>query len=225
MKQELKEKLLLLADKYEVEEFIMDDPIQFPHRYTDKADIEISGLIASGSLPVIEGHYQKWWPDWSRAFPECSISIYIKWRMEEISGSNISFIAITHGMISIYSARLCMLPTGSMGIWNPYLCHSLSSGTPLERLQSVFGHINGMPALSSASEAKKMCMFLRWMIRRDSPVDLGIWRSFSPSDLIILLTLMYIASRLILDWPMHVNAWKQHVALLMRCGKYGRMIR
>ena len=30
MKQELKEKLLLLADKYEVEEFIMDDPIQFP---------------------------------------------------------------------------------------------------------------------------------------------------------------------------------------------------
>ena len=47
MKQELKEKLLLLADKYEVEEFIMDDPIQFPHRYTDKADVEISGLIAS----------------------------------------------------------------------------------------------------------------------------------------------------------------------------------
>ena len=47
MKQELKEKLLLLADKYEVKEFIMDDPIQFPHRYTDKADIEISGLIAS----------------------------------------------------------------------------------------------------------------------------------------------------------------------------------
>ena len=30
-------------------------------------------------------------------------------------------------------------------------------------------------------------MFLRWMIRRDSPVDLGIWRSFSPSDLIIPL--------------------------------------
>ena len=44
-----------------------------------------------------------------------------------------------------------------------------------------------MPALSSASEAKKMCMFLRWMIRRDSPVDLGIWLSFSPSDLIIPL--------------------------------------
>ena len=30
-------------------------------------------------------------------------------------------------------------------------------------------------------------MFLRWMIRRDSPVDLGIWLIFSPSDLIIPL--------------------------------------
>ena len=36
MKQELKEKLLLLADKYEVEEFIMDDPIQFPDRFLDR---------------------------------------------------------------------------------------------------------------------------------------------------------------------------------------------
>ena len=34
MKQELKNKLAFLADKYEVAEFIMDDPIQFPHRYT-----------------------------------------------------------------------------------------------------------------------------------------------------------------------------------------------
>lgn len=47
MKQELKNKLAFLADKYEVAEFIMDDPIQFPHRYTGKADIEISALVAS----------------------------------------------------------------------------------------------------------------------------------------------------------------------------------
>ena len=47
MKQELKNKLAFLADKYEVAEFIMDDPVQFPHRYTGKADIEISALVAS----------------------------------------------------------------------------------------------------------------------------------------------------------------------------------
>lgn len=30
-------------------------------------------------------------------------------------------------------------------------------------------------------------MFLRWMIRRDSAVDFGIWRRMSPADLIIPL--------------------------------------
>lgn len=30
-------------------------------------------------------------------------------------------------------------------------------------------------------------MFLRWMIRRDSTVDFGIWRRMSPADLIIPL--------------------------------------
>lgn len=30
-------------------------------------------------------------------------------------------------------------------------------------------------------------MFLRWMVRKDSPVDLGIWQRVDPKDLIIPL--------------------------------------
>ena len=26
--------------------------------------------------------------------------------------------------------------------------------------------------------AKRLCMFLRWMVRNESPVDLGIWEHF-----------------------------------------------
>ena len=36
-----------LADKYETPEFIKDDPIQIPHRYTDKRDIEISAFVTA----------------------------------------------------------------------------------------------------------------------------------------------------------------------------------
>jgi hypothetical protein len=36
-----------LAEKYEKPEFISSDPIQFPHKFKDKADIEISGFISS----------------------------------------------------------------------------------------------------------------------------------------------------------------------------------
>ena len=148
MKQELKEKLLLLADKYEVEEFIMDDPIQFPHRYTDKADIEISGLIASW---IATGNRKAIIKSGDRIDHELFLNAPYRYILSEE--------------------------------WRKY--RGVTSS--FYRYYSVFGHINGMPALSSASEAKKMCMFLRWMIRRDSPVDLGIWRSFSPSDLIIPL--------------------------------------
>lgn len=36
-----------------------------------------------------------------------------------------------------------------------YLYESFETLSPLQRLQSVFGHINGMPEMSKTSEAKK----------------------------------------------------------------------
>ena len=36
-----------LVSKYETVDFIKNDPIQFPHRYCLKEDIEIAGFIAS----------------------------------------------------------------------------------------------------------------------------------------------------------------------------------
>ena len=36
-----------LAQRYETEDFIKDDPVQFPHRYKKAEDIEIAGFIAS----------------------------------------------------------------------------------------------------------------------------------------------------------------------------------
>lgn len=36
-----------LVEKYETVEFIKDDPIQFPHRFKNKDDIELAGFIAS----------------------------------------------------------------------------------------------------------------------------------------------------------------------------------
>ena len=30
-------------------------------------------------------------------------------------------------------------------------------------------------------------MFLRWMVRQDSPIDLGLWKWASPADLLIPL--------------------------------------
>ncbi len=36
-----------------------------------------------------------------------------------------------------------------------------------------------------AQANKRVNMFLRWMVRRNSPVDLGLWQWYSPKDLVM----------------------------------------
>ena len=44
---DIKNKLLMCAEIYHCADFITSDPVQFPHRYTLKQDIEISGLLTA----------------------------------------------------------------------------------------------------------------------------------------------------------------------------------
>ena len=46
----MKELLDSLAKKYETKNFISSDPIQFPHKYKEKEDIEISAFISSSDI-------------------------------------------------------------------------------------------------------------------------------------------------------------------------------
>ncbi|RQW77063.1 MAG: TIGR02757 family protein [Geobacter sp.] len=41
------------------------------------------------------------------------------------------------------------------------------------------------PSPASGSACKRLCMYLRWMVRPDDGIDLGIWRGISPAKLII----------------------------------------
>jgi len=43
----LKQNLDELAKIYETKDFIKDDPVQFPHRFSKKEDVEIAGFISS----------------------------------------------------------------------------------------------------------------------------------------------------------------------------------
>ena len=47
MNEETISSLIAAANKYETKAFINADPIQFPHRYTHRRDIEISAFISA----------------------------------------------------------------------------------------------------------------------------------------------------------------------------------
>ena len=53
-------------------------------------------------------------------------------------------------------------------------------------LEAAFSGCRVVPQ-GKNSAAKRLCMFLRWMVRRDSPVDTGLWNWAQPKDLIIPL--------------------------------------
>ncbi len=66
------------------------------------------------------------------------------------------------------------------------------------------------PSPSSGSACKRLCMYLRWMIRPDDGIDLGIWPSIPPAKLIIpvdahiqrICSLIGFTSRKQADWKM-----------------------
>ena len=87
-----------------------------------------------------------------------------------------------------------------MGIHHPHLLRLLTETIIDEMAKSDacdVNHANDLPLdfqeqeavgivpKNASSSCKRVCMFLRWMVRTDSPVDLGIW-----SDLISLRSLI-----------------------------------
>lgn len=183
MKEELKEQLKTWADKYNTIHFIANDPVQFPHRKRNncKQDIEISGFITAylsfgnrkqiikacdivdnlmGESPYKYVMDQKWKKDFD------SENLHSFYRMINYKQMNAVFNKLYHMYNSFESMEDCLL--------------SEYEGSPFERICRAF-------EISSKSPQKKINMFLRWMIRQDGIVDLGIWKNFSPTDLIIPL--------------------------------------
>ena len=46
MDKQLKDRLKYWERQYNTKHFIPADPVSFPHRFTEKRDIEISGLLS-----------------------------------------------------------------------------------------------------------------------------------------------------------------------------------
>lgn len=180
MTEDLKLQLLEWADIYHCTDFIENDPVQFPHRYTQKQDIEISGLLTAimsfgnrkqilkkadelhvrmGDSPYQYVLSRKWEKD----FPVADKSSF--YRMLSYSDFNGYFRRLNEAYSSFDSLEDALL---------------VHPGSPMEKLCAFL-------EVSAKSPQKKLNMFLRWMIRTESEVDLGIWRSYSRQDLIIPL--------------------------------------
>ena len=189
----LNDNLKRWAEQYETAEFIQSDPVQFPHRYDSRVNIEISAFvtawIAWGSRKQI---IQK--ADFiDREIFKCAPFHYImgtdyeykKQDWNQYKGDKTNFYrTFTYADFHDLCARLFDVYTAAESMEAALL---KSDKKPLEALQSLFGDVKGIPNMETKSGCKRLCMFLRWMCRRNSPVDFGLWTICDPRNLIIPL--------------------------------------
>lgn len=179
-KNELDTCLCKWAEEYHCSDFIAADPVQFPHRYTVKEDIEISGLLTAVLSFGNRIQILKKADELDRIMGHAPLAYVLsgKWRDDFPESDGRSFYRmLSYADVRGYFEKLYRVYAAGKTLEDALKEYK---GIPMQQLCSFLG-------VSDRSPQKKLNMFLRWMIRRDSEVDLGIWESFDRRDLIVPL--------------------------------------
>ena len=191
---ELKDFLDSKIEQYNHPNFIESDPIQVPHLFQKKEDIEIAGFltatIAWGNRKSIIANAKRMMQllDYSPYnfvlnHKETELKALLPFVHRTFNGDD--FIQFVESLKHIYKNH-----NGLEAIFSKYaekeslqksIHHFKNHFFEIEHLPRTKKHISD-PLKNSA--AKRINMFLRWMVRQDnSGVDFGIWTSLSPSQL------------------------------------------
>ncbi|ALJ04326.1 hypothetical protein APS56_03850 [Pseudalgibacter alginicilyticus] len=191
---ELKEFLNTKVAQYNNPKFIESDPIQIPHQFFKKEDIEISGFltatIAWGNRKSIIDNAKRMMQllddapyDFILNHGETDLRKLLPFVHRTFNGED--FIQFIVSLQHIYNNHKGLEAIFYKHSDKNSLQNSISNFKKtffeIEHLQRTQKHVSD-PLKNSA--AKRINMFLRWMVRNDKTgVDFGIWKSLSPNQL------------------------------------------
>lgn len=210
------------AAYYEQPDFIKDDPISIPHRFSKKQDIEIAGFFAAilawGNRTSIINSCNKLMLlmndapyDFIMNFKEKDLVPFMGFVHRTFNATDLFhfFIFLQYHYKTAKQASLEMAFTKGMNpedatveqaliYFHNYFFNSKIFEQYPERTRK---HI-ATPAKKSA--CKRLNMFLRWMVRfNHKGVDFGLWKTIKPSQLVCPL-------------DVHVSRVARHFQLLNR---------
>jgi uncharacterized protein (TIGR02757 family) len=195
--EELRDALERSVDKYNRRSFIEEDPISIPHSFAKKEDIEIAAFLtatiswgnrksilvsANRLMEYMDGapydfvlnaqpkDFKSWKPSIHRTFMKEDVEFFL---------NSLRRIYVEEGgMERLFTKGF------SLG----------GSKEAIEYFRKNFVGIESHRALKHVaspernSTAKRINMFLRWMVRSDNRnVDFGLWKGISPAELSIPL--------------------------------------
>jgi len=204
-----------LADKYETASFMDGDPSQFLRRYSQPRDQELAAFVVSqlsfgqreqfiAKLDAMFDAADGWaLSSGNGGKPKTRGASFADWLT---SGGYKKFFPksqkkfyrfFSYADMAALCGRLAQIVEefGSLGaaVRARYgLADASGIATVPTELRLVFALISLFPGVKCVSQnpkgaCKKLHMFLRWMVRRGSPVDLGLWEWANPADLLIPL--------------------------------------
>lgn len=193
-RHELKEFLDAKVEQYNRPSFIESDPISIPHQFTRKQDIEAAGFLAA---TIAWGNRKMILRSANRIMGMLDYSPYDF----IMNSSDEEFRAVEGFVHRTFNST-------DLGYFLKALRHIYKNKGGLEPVFQTYQTTNSLqPAIhelhkiffqlphekrtekhlsdpNKGSSAKKLNMYLRWMIRKDDRgVDFGIWDSISPSIL------------------------------------------
>lgn len=182
--------------KYNNKRFIENDPICIPHLFTKKEDIEIAGFLAAtiawGNRKSIITNATKLM-QWMDFQPHDFILHHTKKDLKPFSNFVHRTFNGTDCMFFLSSLQHIYKDKGGLeqafvGNGNDVKEHIINfrktflTTTHLPRSEK---HLSNPEQKSSA---KRLCMYLRWMVRDDKfGVDFGIWKNIKPNQLCLPL--------------------------------------
>jgi uncharacterized protein (TIGR02757 family) len=192
--KDLKDFLDEKVSQYNNPTFIELDPIQVPHSFTRKEDIEIAGFLSAiiswGNRTSIVKNAKRMVGFMGNS-PYDFILNHEDRHLKQIDGfvhrtfNSDDLLTFIEGLKHLYLQK-----NGLEGIFSQYQTKDSLQPAIHELKREFFtvAHLDRtrkhLPDPLTGSAAKKINMYLRWMIRKDNKgVDFGIWESISPSIL------------------------------------------
>ena len=203
-KEELIDFLEAKTKEYNSPKFILTDPVSIPHLFSKKEDIEISGFLAAtiawGQRPVIIRNAKTLMEKMGMSPYEFimhssakDLKKLEKFVHRTFNGNDLLFFI--RALKNIYLQHDGMEKVFSDGLQkkNSENENPVFNSIIYFREKFLGKHFSHRAAKHISnpgknSSAKRINMFLRWMVRKDnSGVDFGLWKSISPSLLQIPL--------------------------------------
>lgn len=189
---ELKEFLNAKVILYNNPNFIESDPISIPHKFCLKEDVEIAGFLAAtiawGNRKSIINNANKMMDHLGNS-PYDFVMSHTGEQLEPLNNfvhrtfNGLDFQTFIKSLKHVYINHGGLENVFSRPSKDKFLQEHISN------FKSVFFEIDHLARTekhvsdpSKGSAAKRINMYLRWMIRKDnSGVDFGIWKNISPS--------------------------------------------